>query len=116
VVGSAEQVRNQLDLNTETTSPGLIRVLQLEQVLVFVGAVRAVHVSAAVRVGRRQGPKVSPAGLSPPRLQCRRPSPGIPIGEKRSANEFALTGVVLPVGENGLHRYLNFALVTYTAR
>jgi hypothetical protein len=57
MVRSAEQVRNQLDLSTETTSQGSIRVLQLEQVLGFVGAVRAVHASAAVRVGRRQGRK-----------------------------------------------------------
>ena len=61
-VRSAEQVRNQLDLSTETTSQGLIRVLQLEQVLGFVGAVRAVHAGAAVRVGRRQGRKFRQPG------------------------------------------------------
>ena len=61
-VRSAEQVRNQLDLSTEKALPGLIRVLQLEQVLGFVGAVRAVHASAAVRVGRRQGRKFRQPG------------------------------------------------------
>jgi hypothetical protein len=61
-VRSAEQVRNQLDLSTEKALPGLIRVLQLEQVLGFVGAVRAVHTSAAVRVGRRQGRKFRQPG------------------------------------------------------
>ena len=55
-------MRNQLELSTETTSQGLIRVLQLEQVLGFVGAVRAVHASAAVRVGRRHGRKFRQPG------------------------------------------------------
>ena len=55
-------MRNQLDLSTETTSQGLIRVLQLEQVLGFGGAVPAVHASATVRVGRRQGRKFRQAG------------------------------------------------------
>jgi hypothetical protein len=59
MVRSAEQVRNQLDLSTETTSQGLIRV---EQALDFVGTVRAVHASAAVRVGRRQGRKFRQPG------------------------------------------------------
>ena len=55
----------------------MIRVLQLEQVLGFVGTVRAVHASAAVRVGRRQGRKFRQPGSR------RRASPDAALAHSR---------------------------------